>query len=437
MGDEPVEEQEPAADELLELVGVTTAEEQSLLNQYFRDSCATIIQRHARRYNQRVRIIELYNSIYEKILDPKRRCYYYYNIEKDRSSWTKPRLLHDSDIWKISPSYTIDEAATMIQRQARRRKDLKRIRRLYKMFVKEMLDKTGTNYYFNPLTSRTMWELPSFMGGKLNHVYHDNTLIKKEVTEEEKEDEEEEEEESSDESNLSEDSELVRQRRREARIFPRSKVQSLVDTNEDNQELTSLDLTGIGATRFTSRLYDLTSLTSLNLSHNNLLVISRNIQYLDNLEEFDMSYNQLSTLPREIEELSELRIVNLSHNDLVDLPGKHLSSIQPPFIRYSPHLFTHLTFPSLSLCLSYSACLFVPYTHCMISGHFYKLENLEELDLSHNPLKTLPIEVGNLELLKETQKWEVGIGLLKSLRKLNIQGRDSLLSPTYLNTLSL
>ena len=328
MSEELVEDQQPA-DELLELVGVTTAEEQALLNQYFRDSCATIIQRHARRYNQRVKILELYNSMYEKILDPKRRCYYYYNIEKDRSSWTKPRLLHDGDIWKISPSYTIDEAATMIQRQARRRKDLKRIRRLYKMFVKEMLDTTGTNYYFNPLTSRTMWELPLFMGGKLNHVYHDNTLKKSELNDEEKEDEEEEDEESSDESNLSEDSELVRQRRREARIFPRSKVQSLVDTNEDNQELIELDLTGIGATRFTSRLYDLTSLTSLNLSHNHLLVISRNIQYLDNLEIFDMSHNQLSTLPREIEELSELRIVNLSHNDLVDLPGKHYTFSAP------------------------------------------------------------------------------------------------------------
>ena len=61
----------------------------------------------------------------------------------------------------------------------------------------------------------------------------------------------------------------------------RSKVQVLVDTCEDDQRLNALDVSGIGATRFTSRIYDLTSLETLNLSHNKLKVLSKNIQYLD------------------------------------------------------------------------------------------------------------------------------------------------------------
>ena len=47
---------------------------------------------------------------------------------------------------------------------------------------------------------------------------------------------------------------------------------------------------------------------------------------------------------------------------------------------------------------------------------------LEELDLSFNPLKEIPVEVGNLELLKEVHEWEVGIGLLTKLTALNISG---------------
>jgi len=317
------------------LMGVGTAEEKALLDKYLREDCATVIQKHARRYIQRVKILELMEATYEKILDPRRKCYFYYNINTDRSSWKKPALLLKADLSRIAPTYTLDQAATKIQSLCRCRPALKRTRNLYKLFVKEMVDQAGAKYYYNPLTARSMWELPSFMGGMLDgHVYGKK---KEEAKEEEKDEDsdDDDDDDSDDGSNLSDDSSLVRQRRREARKFPRSKAQAIVDACEDNQvrrravhaalnitshlssalthtltpphalpqALTELDLTGIGATRFTSRIYDLTALTTLNLSHNKLTALSRNIQYLDSLEVLDVSHNFLSTFPREIEEL--------------------------------------------------------------------------------------------------------------------------------------
>lgn len=48
-----------------------------------------------------------------------------------------------------------------------------------------------------------------------------------------------------------------------------------------------------------------------------------------------------------------------------------------------------------------------------------KTENLQQLDLSHNPFSEIPVEVGNLELLKELHEWEVGVGCLKQLVELD------------------
>ena len=60
----------------------------------------------------------------------------------------------------------------------------------------------------------------------------------------------------------------------------RSKAQSRVDEGEDNiVETKALDLSGIGAYRISSRIYDLAELTYLNLSDNHLGRISPNIQY--------------------------------------------------------------------------------------------------------------------------------------------------------------
>jgi hypothetical protein len=61
----------------------------------------------------------------------------------------------------------------------------------------------------------------------------------------------------------------------------RSKAQNIVDEGEDHiEETTTLSLAGLGAGRFTSRLYDLDGLTSLDLSDNRLMRVSPDIQYL-------------------------------------------------------------------------------------------------------------------------------------------------------------
>jgi Leucine-rich repeat (LRR) protein len=54
-----------------------------------------------------------------------------------------------------------------------------------------------------------------------------------------------------------------------------------VDQGEDDlHNTTHLDLSGLGATRLTSRIYDLIELKELNISDNKLNRISPNIQYL-------------------------------------------------------------------------------------------------------------------------------------------------------------
>lgn len=53
-----------------------------------------------------------------------------------------------------------------------------------------------------------------------------------------------------------------------------------MDAGEDGlHQTTQLDLSGLGASRVTSRIYDMVELRKLNLSDNKLKRISPNIQY--------------------------------------------------------------------------------------------------------------------------------------------------------------
>jgi hypothetical protein len=49
--------------------------------------------------------------------------------------------------------------------------------------------------------------------------------------------------------------------------------------------------------------------------------------------------------------------------------------------------------------------------------HLWKMKEIQVLDLSHNMLTGFPKKIGDLQLLKETSEWEVGVGLLRNSLK--------------------
>ena len=61
-----------------------------------------------------------------------------------------------------------------------------------------------------------------------------------------------------------------------------------------------LDLSGFGAERISSRLFDLTNLEALNLRSNLLRAVPREVEYLLSLQTLDLSRNMISKLPRQV-----------------------------------------------------------------------------------------------------------------------------------------
>jgi hypothetical protein len=240
-------------------------------NEFDAESYSTIkVQALIRRFLVRSRALKDVYKRYEKIFDPKRKRYYYYDKEKNKSSWMKPVLLLKKDLADVAPTYTRDQAARKLQNVFRKCMAKLKVRILYQGALTTIADeKTGKRLFYNPRSGRTFEKLPLFMKGRLDHK---RKKVKKEESESDS---------SEDSEGLSLDSETIRQRRRLKRKFPRSKLQLIIDKCEDNIKTTiELDLSKFGAARFTSRIYDLHELKNLNISHNNVRRISANIQYL-------------------------------------------------------------------------------------------------------------------------------------------------------------
>jgi hypothetical protein len=287
------------------------------------------LQSLARRWKARKQCLLKLETRYEKIYDPKRKKFFYYDIIKDLSSWKKPKLFKENDLTKISALYTKDEAANLIQKQFRRFNALRRVRMLFQKRIKIQNNRrTKITTFYNKVTKVSFSKLPNFMSGKLNYEYEigresqqtKGKLKKKKKNESESEESEEEGDEDFDEeedknsdaaSSASDSSSVIQAKRRAARIHPRSplclsvclslslsltlslslsldspvrsKAQSLIDACEDRTDKKAsleLNLSGLGATRFSSRIYDLGHLRRLVLSNNQLKRISREIKYL-------------------------------------------------------------------------------------------------------------------------------------------------------------
>jgi hypothetical protein len=110
-----------------------------------------------------------------------------------------------------------DEAALKIQRQFWRRKALKRVRILYQKFCSLIQDDSQSTFYYNSKTQTSLWSLPKFMGGRLDYIY-ENT---EKSSSDSDRDEENDSNDSDDSDAESETSEMIRERRRLQRKYPR------------------------------------------------------------------------------------------------------------------------------------------------------------------------------------------------------------------------
>lgn len=127
-------------------------------------------QSFIRLFLVRCKLLKAINSRYEKIYDPRRQKHYYYDKEKDTSSWNKPVLLLNGDVERVAPTYLDDQAATMIQTRIRMVLALLRVRLLYQSILITSVDEaSGANYYYNPRSEVTMWDLPYFMDNRLDY----------------------------------------------------------------------------------------------------------------------------------------------------------------------------------------------------------------------------------------------------------------------------
>ena len=73
--------------------------------------CAVKVQAAARAFIARQKSFKTIQERFEKIYDPRREEYYYYDTKLDVASWDKPLLLRDKDILSVAQTYTDDEAA--------------------------------------------------------------------------------------------------------------------------------------------------------------------------------------------------------------------------------------------------------------------------------------------------------------------------------------
>lgn len=125
----------------------------------------------ARKFVLRSRFLQQLEERYEKIYDPKRDRYFYYDRINDISTWQKPVVFGKDDVEEISSIYTPDEASIIIYRTLLRYIALRKIRMQYQAVVMQMLDEDGSKYYVNSRTNESTHTLPRFMNGRFNYRY--------------------------------------------------------------------------------------------------------------------------------------------------------------------------------------------------------------------------------------------------------------------------
>lgn len=183
-------------------------------------------------------------------------------------------------------------------------------------------------------------------------------------------------------------------------------------------------------------------LTELDLSRNRLEMLPDQITSLvPHLNYLNLSHNLFTEIPLELCQLTELQVLIMSQNRIQGpVPDKicsHLTQLKTlklcaNQITSLPDSLAHLNkLESLSMGSVYGGNLLTAFP----AGCIRFMPSLRELDLSHNKLRFLPVDIGHphshlRQLVASDNKLEVipkSIGLCRELRSLNL-GRNQLTS---------
>ena len=167
----------------LKMEDTVTDLKESVGRMFTKRQAATMVQNAWRRKVARREIQRMIREQWQKFKDKKSGKFYYMNVRTGRVTWTKPKILGDKDIEKIShgkrkgahkpkrkPRFTAaelttDEAARVLQGCYRNRQARKLLRRMVREQYKKVKDPaTGKFYYYNTRTKVSHWTKPKFLG---------------------------------------------------------------------------------------------------------------------------------------------------------------------------------------------------------------------------------------------------------------------------------
>uniref|UniRef100_A0A4W5KIX5 protein-serine/threonine phosphatase n=1 Tax=Hucho hucho TaxID=62062 RepID=A0A4W5KIX5_9TELE len=179
----------------------------------------------------------------------------------------------------------------------------------------------------------------------------------------------------------------------------RNRMEAVPEWLCEIKKLEVLDLSHNLVTELPARLLCSSSLRKLNAGHNHLQKLPERVER-PLLEVLDVQHNQLAELPCNLFLKSDsLRCLNASANKLEHLPPSSLSEESKSILQELYLTNNRLTDKCVSLLTGHTHLrvlhMAYNYLHTFPASKMAKLEELEEVDLSGNRLKTVPTTIMN------------------------------------------
>uniref|UniRef100_A0AAY4AW96 PPM-type phosphatase domain-containing protein n=1 Tax=Denticeps clupeoides TaxID=299321 RepID=A0AAY4AW96_9TELE len=181
--------------------------------------------------------------------------------------------------------------------------------------------------------------------------------------------------------------------------FYRNRMENIPDGLSESKKLEVLDISHNQITELLPWLLSSGSLRKLLAGHNRLQRLPEHVER-PVLEVLDVQHNQLQALPCNLFLKSHsLRCLNASANQLENIPPSSLSEESHSILQELYLTNNHLTDKCVPLLTGHShlRVLHMAYNHLQTfaASKMAKLEDLEEVDLSGNRLKTIPTTIMN------------------------------------------